>query len=308
MATHPCLPLWIDDWDAATAHLTPAEDGVYGRLIRLAWRTPGCSLPNDHAWIARKIRLTAGEFERIAKPVLTEFFTLQRGRLIQRRLKAEYENISRKKSGRVAAGKKGGLAKALKSHDNAASKATVLPADTRAFPEPYPDPEEKPPKPPEGAFDPIVGPEFEKAWGAYPDTTTSSRDQSQAAFLAELPRAGGAAPLARAVSAFAAHQADLGAKAKRAPAFHVWLTRRRYDTFLRPEPGADEPWPGPPALWAAVVASRGDAFAASWLGVSGWQDAPVKAVISPSTAFRRLRDEVGPVLDSMGIQLLERAA
>nr|QQZ48877.1 DUF1376 domain-containing protein [Phenylobacterium glaciei] len=37
--THPCLPLWIDDYDAATSHLTAAEDGVYGRLLRLAWRT-----------------------------------------------------------------------------------------------------------------------------------------------------------------------------------------------------------------------------------------------------------------------------
>nr|WP_249778247.1 YdaU family protein [Phenylobacterium glaciei] len=135
------MPLWIDDYDAATSHLTAAEDGVYGRLLRLAWRTPGCSLPNDPAWIARKIRLSAEDFDAIAKPVLEEFFKVQRGRLIQKRLKAEYENISRKKSLRQNAGKKGGDTKALKNKGNDPSNASVLPGDMRAFPEPEPDPE-----------------------------------------------------------------------------------------------------------------------------------------------------------------------
>lgn len=140
MSTHPCLPLWIDDYDAATAHLTPAEDGVYGRLLRLAWRTPGCSLPNDPAWIARKIRLSAEDFDAIAKPVLDEFFKVQRGRLSQKRLRSEYDSISRKKAARQTAGKKGGDAKAQNNNDKALSNATVLPGDTRAFPEPSPDP------------------------------------------------------------------------------------------------------------------------------------------------------------------------
>lgn len=147
MSTHPYIPLYVDDFEAATAHLTVEEDGVYNRLLRLCWRTPGCSLPNDHAWIARKIRLSVDDFERIGKPVLAEFFSLVRGRLVQRRLRSEYDDISRKKSARAAAGKKGGAAKALKTHDNAASNASTLPPDTRAFPEPYPEPDiDHPPK------------------------------------------------------------------------------------------------------------------------------------------------------------------
>lgn len=138
MTTHPYIPLYVDDYDAATAHLTAEEDGVYMRLLRLAWRTPGCSLPTDHVALARKIRLTADDFQRVAVPVLEEFFKVVRGRYIQRRLRDEYENISRKKSARVAAGKKGGEAKARKTHEKSASNASVLPADTRAFPEPEP--------------------------------------------------------------------------------------------------------------------------------------------------------------------------
>lgn len=141
MSAPPYIPLYIDDYDAATAHLSAAEDGVYGRLLRLAWRTPGCSLPNDPVWIARKIRLSSDEFERIAAPVLAEFFTLSRGRLSQRRLKREFDDIARKKTARKLAGKKGGISKALKEQEKSASNATVLLADTRAFPEPEPEPE-----------------------------------------------------------------------------------------------------------------------------------------------------------------------
>lgn len=136
MSTHPYIPWYVDDYDAHTAHLTPAQDGIYGRLLRLTWRTPGCSLPNDEVWIARKVRLSKADWERIGKGVLAEFFRLQRGRFIQKRLKAEYDHITRKKSARVAAGSKGGSAKALNNKRKGSSKTTDLLGDTRAFPEP----------------------------------------------------------------------------------------------------------------------------------------------------------------------------
>ncbi len=141
MSTHPYIPLYVDDYDAHTSHLSPAEDGVYMRLLRLCWRTPGCSLPDDPAWIARKIRLSADQYEEIAKPVLEEFFKLSRGRLVQKRLKGEYDDISRKKLARQKAGKIGGDAKARKTQGKPASNATDLPAHTRAFPEPEPKPD-----------------------------------------------------------------------------------------------------------------------------------------------------------------------
>lgn len=145
--THPYIPLYIDDYEAATAHLTAEEDGVYNRLLRLCWRTPGCSIPNDPAWIARKIRLSAEDFDRVAKPVIEEFFKVQRGRLVQKRLKDEYDDISRKKTARKKAGSSGGRQKALNAKENLSSTASDLPAHTRAFPEPEPEPEELPPTP-----------------------------------------------------------------------------------------------------------------------------------------------------------------
>lgn len=141
MSTHPFLPLYVDDYEAATAHLSVEEDGIYSRLLRLCWRTPGCSLPDDHAWIARKIRVSEEVFARVAKAVLDEFFKPSRGRLVQRRLKAEYDDISRKKTARKLAGKKGGETKALNTQRKSASNANDLLADTRASPKPEPKPE-----------------------------------------------------------------------------------------------------------------------------------------------------------------------
>lgn len=160
--THPYIPLYVDDYDAATAHLSAEEDGVYMRLLRLCWRTPGCSLPNDPAWIARKVRLSEADYERVAKPVIAEFFKLLRGRLVQRRLKDEYENISRKKLSRQNAGKKGGSAKSAKTKGNTPSNATVLLGDMRAFPNPEPDPKGSEDKSSDGG---AVAPNFDKvAW------------------------------------------------------------------------------------------------------------------------------------------------
>lgn len=141
MSTHPYIPLYVDDYDAHTGHLTPEEDGMYGRLLRLAWRTPGCSLPNDLPWIKRKVRAQTESHERVVERVIEEFFRSVRGRLVQKRLRDEYADISRKKSARKEAGKKGGKAKALKTQEERPSIATVLPQDTRAFPEPEPKPE-----------------------------------------------------------------------------------------------------------------------------------------------------------------------
>lgn len=148
MSTHPYIPLYVDDFEGATAHLTPAEDGIYNRLLRLCWRTPGCSIPDDDAWIARKIRVSPTDYDTLARPVIEEYFTRSRGRVFQKRLRDEYDAISVKKDARKNAGKSGGIAKARKTKEKTASNASVLPPDTRAFPEPYPEPYPEPDKEP----------------------------------------------------------------------------------------------------------------------------------------------------------------
>lgn len=118
----PYIPFYIDDFDGATAHLTATQEGIYMRLLKTAWRTPRCELPNDVAWIARKCRVQVTQVE----PILREFFHLKRGRWVQTRLKAEHQKIADKKRERSEAGRKGGTNRGLKQKGKTSSKANVL--------------------------------------------------------------------------------------------------------------------------------------------------------------------------------------
>ena len=136
----PYLPLFVDDYEAATAHLTLMEDGIYTRLLRLCWRTPRCRLPADMDWIARKIRIQSDEETAAMKSVISEFFTTRRGFIFSKRLSAEYERICASVQRLSEAGKSGARAKALKNNK-------IMPSVARAtlkHPEPEPYPEEKP--------------------------------------------------------------------------------------------------------------------------------------------------------------------
>lgn len=135
----PYMPLFVDDYEADTAHLTLIEDGVYSRLLRLCWRSPKCRVPNDMDWIARKIRI-GNEAERDAlETVISEFFTVKRGYVFSKRLSEEYERIRVTIQKRKEAGKSGGRAKSLKTNKTGSSKAKALLKHPEPDPEPYPD-------------------------------------------------------------------------------------------------------------------------------------------------------------------------
>ncbi len=291
MSTHPYIPLFVDDYDAATSHLSVEEDGAYSRLLRLCWRTPGCSLPNDPAWIARKIRMTTEEFGRVARPVLDEFFTLSRGRLIQRRLKREYDDISRKKTARKKAGKSGGDAKAAKTKTKGPSNATVLPADTRAFPDPYPEPEvSNPPTPLPGGL--------AEALASYPEEGRNVSDAD-----AEAAWRGATADHAPDALISAAKSFGRSRAATRAPRFDRWLTRRQFEAWLPGVASAAPPpdFAGPAAVRDAVLAGMGEARGLGHLALSRWVDLPIPTLITRTeTTARAIRDEAGRFLAEAG--------
>lgn len=111
MTALPYLPLWISDFDSKTMHLTAAEEGFYLRLLRLAWKTPGCSLPCDDGWLRRHVRATEDEYAAVVKPVLAEFFKVDRGRYLNNRLTEEMEKAAATSQRRSAAGRKGARTK-----------------------------------------------------------------------------------------------------------------------------------------------------------------------------------------------------
>lgn len=118
----PYLPLYVADYETDTLHLSLEEDGAYTRLLRLCWRTPGCSLPDDDAWIMRRLRVTEEDFRRVVRPIIDEFFVIQRGRIVSKRLRKEREKVDAISIKRSEAGKQGVRSKALKTTDNATSK------------------------------------------------------------------------------------------------------------------------------------------------------------------------------------------
>lgn len=302
MSTHPYLPLYVDDFEAATAHLTPEEDGIYNRILRLCWRTPGCSIPNDAAWIARKIRLSAADYERIAKPVVEEFFRVSRGRLVQKRLKAEYDDISRKKSARAKAGKKGGDAKALKTTENTSSNATTLLGDTGAFPNPEPEPDKEPPVvPPRGTKSPKVSKDqVQTVWSACPVVARqrSSVADVEASLNAALRR--GHEPEAVLAGLLAAYRSDTYAGDK-AKGVHRLIDKDRWASFVEagavgaPAPAAV--FDGPPEIRVWAVEHLTEGYALAYVDPARW-DAANRALIAANPfAEGKLKRDLAPICE-----------
>jgi uncharacterized protein YdaU (DUF1376 family) len=133
------MPFYVADYEADTSHLTMEEDGAYNRLLRLCWRTPGCSIPDDDAWIARMLRADEDTMARVVRPILAEFFKRRRGRLFSPRQLREFERAKSTSLKRSLAGSKGGRPrKALKENEIDESRAEA----NEKHPEPEPEPRE----------------------------------------------------------------------------------------------------------------------------------------------------------------------
>lgn len=97
MAEFPAMPLWTDAYLADCGHLTDAEHGIYLQLMMLAWRTPGCRIPNDDTWLARKMRRSVEDVESDVRPILNEFWSTNGNHLFQRRQKSEWDYLQKRR-------------------------------------------------------------------------------------------------------------------------------------------------------------------------------------------------------------------
>lgn len=121
------FPLYADDFEADTAHLTLAEDGAYNRLLRLCWRSPGCQIPADKAWVYRRMRAYTDAEKAVIDTVLDEFFRVEKQCYSNARLSKEFKTAKDAHEKRKNAGKLGGNAKALKTKKTESSNATAKP-------------------------------------------------------------------------------------------------------------------------------------------------------------------------------------
>lgn len=136
MGRLPYFPLYPTDFEAKTSHLTLMEDGAYNRLLRLMWMTPGCSIPDDDAWIKRRMRCSDEEFQAVLT-VIDEFCIRKAGRVSNAKLTEVFEATNASHEKRVQAGKIGGQNKALKNKQNSPGNAKAKPKQPEPEPEPY---------------------------------------------------------------------------------------------------------------------------------------------------------------------------
>jgi uncharacterized protein YdaU (DUF1376 family) len=133
------FPFYVDRYEGDTAHLSMLDDGAYNRLLRLCWRSPGCKIPDDRAWIYRQMRATSDADRAAIDAVLAEYFRRAKGKTWSQKLLEIYEQVSDAHRIRSEAGKQGVAAKALK-------RANKIPSNAEPKlkqPEPEPEPKEK---------------------------------------------------------------------------------------------------------------------------------------------------------------------
>jgi uncharacterized protein YdaU (DUF1376 family) len=141
VAEFAAIPLFTDAWIADTSHLSRVERGLYMDLLILIWRSPECRVPNDIAWLARRLRADASEAE-ILQSILSEFCIIDVENdvawISQKRLMREWQYTSKKRQKNIDAAKY----RWKKEKDPCERIADALPAQQceRNAPSPSPSP------------------------------------------------------------------------------------------------------------------------------------------------------------------------
>ncbi len=133
----PFFPMYPDDFEADTPHLTLVEDGAYNRLLRLCWRSPDCMVPADEAWLMRQLRARTEDEKAAVRAVIEEFFTEEKGRIFSDRLRKEWIAAREAYERRANAGSKGGKSKSLKTNNSRRSNAKAMLKQPEPEPEPH---------------------------------------------------------------------------------------------------------------------------------------------------------------------------
>lgn len=120
MAEFPALPLWTDAYLGDTTHLTTFEHGAYLLLLMVAWRSPGCCLPDDDILLSRYTRMTRDKWRK-TRPILASFFDIRDGVWRQRRLSDEFQLLQSKRKQQSEAGNASAKAKLLKRANRAST-------------------------------------------------------------------------------------------------------------------------------------------------------------------------------------------
>ena len=90
------IPLFPDAYLRDTTHLTTEEHGAYFLPLMAAWGNADCSLPNDEKRLAALCKMPVARWRKIS-PTVLEFWTIDKGRLTQKRLLKEWSYVEQKR-------------------------------------------------------------------------------------------------------------------------------------------------------------------------------------------------------------------
>ncbi len=90
MAELPFFPMAIDAYLADTRHLSDAEHGRYHLILYELWRAPKQRLPNEDAWLARRLCRSIERIIEEIRPLIKEFCDCDGNWITQKRLSKEF--------------------------------------------------------------------------------------------------------------------------------------------------------------------------------------------------------------------------
>lgn len=90
------IPLFPDAYHRDTTHLTTEEHGAYLLLLMAAWGSGDCTLSNDERRLAALAKMPVNRWRKIA-PTVLEFWSGDKGRLFQKRLRKEWAYVNAKR-------------------------------------------------------------------------------------------------------------------------------------------------------------------------------------------------------------------
>ncbi|KKZ89046.1 YdaU family protein [Rhizobium phaseoli] len=176
MSERPFMQLYVSDFIGDTLSLSTEQIGAYMLLLMAMWNAGG-RLPADEAKLARVTRMSMKKWKAIAEDLMP-FFEVDGDQIRHNRLTKELLKSESKSQSRAAAGAEGGRAKALKDQEtrlaNAMRMSRHLPDTITRLPS-------------EDARAPVIDPDFEGFWDAYPNKT--GRPSAAKAFSQAIKRA-----------------------------------------------------------------------------------------------------------------------
>lgn len=237
MTSLPYMPFFVDAYTLDAGHLTEEEHGAYLRLLMLAWASPECRLPNDDAWLARRLSRPLETIQRLYRPILAEFFQSDGNWLWQKRLRAEWERA--RKNAKVQS-------------DNAKSrwkKEKKVSGGTAAGMPPHPhiNIEESPPTPPPEPEPKAPEKPRRAKRDAARDVAREAEPEGFADFYKAYPRKMDRPKAAKAYG----HATKIATPQEIAAGLEPWLR-----------------------AWADRNEPQFTPYPASWLNSRGWQDVP----------------------------------